>query len=113
MGMFRNWVRCCPTLDGDQYGGRLITLDSTDQLDHQQGHSKYWIWPKFQTPSQGASTYVFGAFSPDLKDQNGAYLANSAVVDIKEVYCWTRDAVDANRLWALSEKLTGQRFVFD
>ncbi|VUC29740.1 unnamed protein product [Clonostachys rosea] len=84
-----------------------------DQLDHQQGHSKYWIWPKFKTPSQGASTYVVGAFSPDLKDRNGAYLADSAVVDIKEVYCWTRDAVDADRLWELSEKLTGQHFVFE
>lgn len=58
------------------------------------------------------ATHVFAAFSPEIEKSNGAYLTNCKVKDVKHVYCWTRDSIDAERLWELSEKLVGQEFTF-
>ncbi|CAH0051355.1 unnamed protein product [Clonostachys solani] len=83
------------------------------ELDKVQGHSHYWNQPfRFKSASQGVATHVFAAFSTDIENSNGGYLTDCKVKDIKHVYCWTRDSVDAERLWALSEKLVGQEFTF-
>ncbi|CAG9953800.1 unnamed protein product [Clonostachys rosea f. rosea IK726] len=83
------------------------------ELDKIQGHAHYWNQPfGIKSPSQGVATHVFAAFSPEIEKSNGAYLTNCKVKDVKHVYCWTRDSIDAERLWELSEKLVGQEFTF-
>ncbi|GKT40523.1 WW domain-containing oxidoreductase [Colletotrichum spaethianum] len=75
-----------------------------------------WMWGmediKPKDLDQGASTHVFTAFAPELKEKNGEYLTNCQIADPwkEEVFPWARSKVDADMLWALSEKLVGQEF---
>jgi hypothetical protein len=43
-------------------------------------------------------------------EHNGAYVAESKPQSDTTVHCWGRDAIDAERLWALSEGIIGQKF---
>lgn len=43
-------------------------------------------------------------------DLNGSYLIDSNVVKPEVYQSWARDLTDAERLWALSEKLVNQKF---
>ncbi|KAK2049134.1 short chain dehydrogenase [Colletotrichum somersetense] len=75
-----------------------------------------WMWgiaglqPK--DFDQGVSTHVFAAFAPELKEKNGEFLTDCRVADPwnEEVFPWATSKVDAEMLWALSEKLVGQEF---
>lgn len=65
--------------------------------------------------AQGAATTVWCATSPQLQDKGGVYCADcdvSPLVDdnsqqVNGVRRWAIDPVQAERLWTLSEKLTG------
>ncbi|KAK6213528.1 short-chain dehydrogenase [Colletotrichum tabaci] len=61
---------------------------------------------------QGVATHVFAAFAPELREKNGKYLTDCHIADPwkEEVFSWARSKVDAEMLWALSEKLVGQEF---
>ncbi|OLN96230.1 Short-chain dehydrogenase TIC 32, chloroplastic 4 [Colletotrichum chlorophyti] len=77
--------------------------------------NKYMWGPgdvKRKDMDEGASTHVFAAFEPSLKDKNGEYLMDCHVGDPykEEVFPWARSKVDADMLWILSEKLVGQEF---
>ncbi|CAG9975168.1 unnamed protein product [Clonostachys byssicola] len=96
-----------------ELGEKIPQSNIERELDKVQGHAHYWNQSfGFKSPSQGVATHVFAAFSPEIEKSNGAYLTNCKVKDVKHVYCWTRDSVDAERLWELSEKLVGQEFTF-
>ncbi|KAH8601795.1 dehydrogenase [Bisporella sp. PMI_857] len=85
------------------------------RMDREQGHSRYWgDHLPFKTPSQGVATHIFAAFHPDLdkKEFNGSYISDSAVESPEDVHSWARDALDAEKLWELSEKIVGQKFDF-
>ncbi|KZL81555.1 short-chain dehydrogenase reductase family [Colletotrichum incanum] len=75
-----------------------------------------WMWGmgdiKPKDLDQGVSTHVFAAFAPELKEKNGEYLTDCQIADPwkEEVFPWARSKVDADMLWALSEKLVGQEF---
>ncbi|GKT63071.1 short-chain dehydrogenase/reductase family [Colletotrichum tofieldiae] len=75
-----------------------------------------WMWGmgdiKPKDLDQGVSTHVFAAFAPELKEKNGEYLTDCHIADPwkEEVFPWARSKVDADMLWALSEKLVGQEF---
>lgn len=45
-------------------------------------------------------------------EYNGAYVAESKPQSDTTVHCWGRDAIDAERLWALSEGIIGQKFEY-
>jgi hypothetical protein len=64
--------------------------------------------PPRKTVEQGAATSVWAATAPELDEQGGTYLADTAVTD--EYAPWARDPESAERLWTLSEDLVGQRF---
>ena len=76
---------------------------------------------------QGASTQVWCATSPMLKDVGGVYCENTDVAEIdlgdddphkrmhgvtriEGVMAYALDAESARKLWTLSEQLTGQKF---
>ncbi|CAK7219916.1 hypothetical protein SCUCBS95973_003983 [Sporothrix curviconia] len=67
-----------------------------------------------KSSAEGVATHVFGAFHPDLtkSENNGAFLSDSAVLDDKLIYSWARDAIEAEKLWTLSEELVSQKFNF-
>jgi NAD(P)-dependent dehydrogenase (short-subunit alcohol dehydrogenase family) len=64
--------------------------------------------PPRKTVEQGAATSVWAATAPELDGQGGTYLADTEVTG--DHAPWARDAESAERLWALSEQMVGQRF---
>lgn len=73
---------------------------------------------RFKTPEQGAATSVWCATSPQLTGNGGVYcedcdIAEAVPADAAQwngVRPWAIDPAIANRLWALSEKMTGVAF---
>ncbi|KAF2677440.1 NAD(P)-binding protein [Lentithecium fluviatile CBS 122367] len=60
-----------------------------------------------KTATQGASTLLVAALDPKLKESPGAYLDDCQVVDVQP---FAKDKAKAERLWQLTEKLTGKTF---
>jgi NAD(P)-dependent dehydrogenase (short-subunit alcohol dehydrogenase family) len=73
---------------------------------------------RFKSAEQGAATSVWCATSPRLAGMGGVYcedcdiaaLADPASADFTGVRPWAVDPAAADRLWALSEKMTGVTF---
>lgn len=63
----------------------------------------------WKTLDECAGTHVVAAFDPRLDAYNGAYLENG---NLSEVEPPARRSEDAERLWALSEKLVGETFSY-
>ena len=71
-----------------------------------------------KTIEQGAATSVWCATSPELEGKGGVYCENCDIssaktadaTDLLGVRPWAMDAEAADRLWSLSETLTGVRF---
>jgi hypothetical protein len=59
-----------------------------------------------KTLQQGCATTLVAALDPSVEPQNGAYLWNG---NVREDQTWTNED-DQEKLWALSEKLTGEKF---
>jgi NAD(P)-dependent dehydrogenase (short-subunit alcohol dehydrogenase family) len=83
----------------------------------ENGHVRIDPDRDLKTIAQGAATTVWCATSPQLKDRGGLYCENCDVaiaLDAKEekpvgVRPWATDQDAAERLWHLSERLTGVR----
>ncbi len=58
----------------------------------------------FRAPGDAAATSIHAATAPELIDQTGLYLANSAPC---EPHAHARDRAAAARLWEISERLAG------
>ena len=73
---------------------------------------------RFKTPSQGAATSVWCATNAQLEGKGGVYcedcdIAQALPADDKSfsgVRPWAIDQATADKLWDLSEKMTGVRF---
>ncbi|KAI1763151.1 NAD(P)-binding protein [Hypoxylon sp. FL1150] len=102
-----------------------VTTNLVAHLDWEQGYVEmsrtYRLlglaqgWKKdfeFLTPDEGAATYVFAAFDPDIRAHNGAYLVNCRLADPRkdDLRAWATSPVEAETLWKLTEKLIGQEF---
>ena len=69
---------------------------------------------------QGASTQVWGAVSPDVEGVTGTYLEDTQIAkhipsDVLIAVGVIEEALDqdsADRLWAISEKIVGEKFAF-
>ncbi|KAF5602330.1 oxidoreductase [Fusarium pseudocircinatum] len=77
-----------------------------------RGNSEGWEAIPPVPVEVGAATHAFAAFDPNIKASNGAYLLEARVADpfVDTVKAWARDAVEAEKLWRLSEELVGQKF---
>lgn len=73
---------------------------------------------RFKTPSQGAATSVWCATNAQLEGQGGVYCEDCDIAvavpaddtGFSGVRPWAIDPVLAEKLWALSEQMTGVRF---
>jgi NAD(P)-dependent dehydrogenase (short-subunit alcohol dehydrogenase family) len=73
---------------------------------------------RFKTPSQGASTTVWCAVSPQIEGKGGVYCEDCDIAELlpdtdasmRGVRSWACDPVQAQQLWALSERMTGVSF---
>ncbi|KAL9597888.1 MAG: hypothetical protein Q9219_004841 [cf. Caloplaca sp. 3 TL-2023] len=84
------------------------------QMDRELGFTDYWhgFDHLMKNASEGASTHIYAAFDPSLKNHNGAYLVDNQVHPIEKVLPWARDPVSAEMLWKLSEEIVGQKFEY-
>lgn len=104
------------------------------KADRAQGHSEFWVHDLsalFKTMEQGVATHVFAAFHPSISAtgklfyschtfitlttilcvvNNGSFLQDSHVTPLEDMYPLGRDPIDAEKLWALSEKIVGEKF---
>ncbi|ESZ92044.1 hypothetical protein SBOR_7574 [Sclerotinia borealis F-4128] len=62
------------------------------------------LWKSLEA---GTSTTLVAALDPALKDHSGAFLSDCQIVQTAD---YTTNAENAKRLWALSEKIVGQKF---
>ncbi|KAI0104691.1 WW domain-containing oxidoreductase [Nemania sp. FL0031] len=85
-------------------------MPSLQAVDRALGNKEGWADFKWKTSDQGAATYVYAAFDPNLKSHNGTYLEDSHVADplVETVKPWATSKIEAGRLWKLTEKLVGQ-----
>lgn len=76
---------------------------------------------RFKTPSQGAATSVWCATNAQLDGRGGVYCEDCDIAQpvpaedkgFSGVRPWAIDPVLADKLWALSERMTGVRFAAD
>jgi hypothetical protein len=69
---------------------------------------------------QGASTQVWAAIAPELKDVTGVYLEDTQIAkhipsDVLIAVGVVEEALDpeaAERLWTISEEIVGEKFAF-
>ncbi len=83
---------------------RYLTTEGRTAIDQRIADAGVVV----KTPAQGAATSVMAATSPQLSDHGGAYLEDCQISD--SVADHAKDPDDAERLWALSEKLVGEAF---
>ena len=72
---------------------------------------------QFKTVEAGAATSCFAATAPELEGRGGLYLEDCHVAAVNDaadaldgVKSYAIDPENAERLWAVSEKLVGERF---
>ncbi|KAJ7144713.1 hypothetical protein C8R43DRAFT_1013854, partial [Mycena crocata] len=66
---------------------------------------------QWKTIPQGASTTVAAAFDPRISDQPGSYLEDSAIAN-NSIAAHSSNPANAQKLWALTEKIIGETFTF-
>jgi NAD(P)-dependent dehydrogenase (short-subunit alcohol dehydrogenase family) len=64
------------------------------------------VW---KSMSAGVSTHIVAAFDPNIASHSGAYLSDCQVAN-EQAMPFALDEAQAEKLWALSEKLVGQSF---
>jgi NAD(P)-dependent dehydrogenase (short-subunit alcohol dehydrogenase family) len=67
----------------------------------------------WKTLPQGASTTVIAAFDPSIAAKSGGYLVDGNVVEVGPLLAaYAFDEGNAEKLWALSEELVGEKFTY-
>lgn len=88
--------------------GRDLDEDAFEEvktLARKQGNVKFLRDFQYKTPDEGVASFVVAAFDPAIVDRNGSYLEDCTPLPPQEVISWGRDAVEAEKLWTLSEGL--------
>lgn len=97
-----------------------IATDLQRDLDMEEMRAMGWFdendqpHPLFKTPEQGAATTLWAATSPLLEDRGGVYCEDCNIADpnppegaFAGVKPHARDRALAQKLWTLSEEITG------
>ena len=71
------------------------------------GAGEVGAMPAFKTIEQGAATSVYACVAPELAERGGTYLSDCAIA---QPSAWANSDENAERLWTLSQALTGVVF---
>ncbi|KAI8576445.1 hypothetical protein K450DRAFT_256779 [Umbelopsis ramanniana AG] len=63
----------------------------------------------YKTIPEGTSTHIVAAFDPNIISQSGSYLSDCQIA-MEQAKPYATDDKQAEKLWALSEKIVGQQF---
>ena len=101
-----------------------IATDLQRDLDMEEMRAMGWFdendqpHPMFKTPEQGAATTLWAATSPLLEERGGVYCEDCNIADpnppegaFSGVKPHARDRATAQKLWTLSEEITGLKAV--
>ncbi|KAJ5358742.1 uncharacterized protein N7496_011155 [Penicillium cataractarum] len=93
-----------------------VDMESLLSVYRQLGEKEGWDDQGFtlKTIDRGTATHVYASFDSSLKANNGAYLIDSHIADpmVDIVKPWATNALEAEKLWVLSEQLVGQEFPY-
>ncbi|CRG82945.1 Retinol dehydrogenase 14 [Talaromyces islandicus] len=78
---------------------------------HEDGAINYDIDDNWRTLSEAAATLIVAAYDPSIEDSNGSYMVKNQVNN-SEAADYAVDPKNAEKLWALSEDLVGQKFSY-
>lgn len=100
--------------EGNELEGIGIKIDADGKMDSTQFEANGGV---IKTTDQGAATTIWAAVSPMLDGMGGLYLEECDVARVVAaddpsadgVRPWAIDDVAAEKLWAISEKLTGAK----
>ncbi|CEL03627.1 hypothetical protein ASPCAL04779 [Aspergillus calidoustus] len=68
---------------------------------------------EYKTAQQGAANMVIAAFDPSIKDRSGAHIDDdNQIKPIPEQFGYSTGVENEERLWALSEELVKEKFVY-
>ncbi|MDQ0885712.1 NAD(P)-dependent dehydrogenase (short-subunit alcohol dehydrogenase family) [Paenibacillus sp. V4I9] len=112
---------------GNAYGVRAFSVHPgrimTDLVRYMSDEEKSAAGGEFKTTEQGAATSVWCATSPQLKGKGGVYCIDADIAEVitaealqglgqvmSGVLPWAIDPGFAERLWLLSEEMTGVKF---
>ncbi len=92
---------------------RHMQASDLEDLQSRRGGRKL----EFKTLEQGAATSVWATVAPELEGRGGLYCEDCAIAETLDepgaghgVMAWALDEAAADRLWALSEEWSGERF---
>ncbi|KAI8576450.1 hypothetical protein K450DRAFT_256819, partial [Umbelopsis ramanniana AG] len=68
-----------------------------------------WSKAVFKTIPSGTSTHIVAAFDPKIASDSGAYLDDCQIA-MDHAKPYAKDDTQAEKLWALSEQIVGQKF---
>ncbi|QKX63987.1 uncharacterized protein TRUGW13939_11160 [Talaromyces rugulosus] len=78
---------------------------------HEDGSINHDLDLNWRSLSQAAATLIVAAYDPSIEGSNGSYMVNNQVNN-GEAADYALDPKNAERLWALSEELVGQKFSY-
>ncbi|KAJ7053895.1 NAD-P-binding protein [Mycena amicta] len=67
---------------------------------------------QFKTREEGGATTVAAAIDPRIEGKGGAYLCDSVIAD-DQVSAFAADLANAEKLWAATEDILGEKFTFN
>ncbi|KAK1997081.1 retinol dehydrogenase 13 [Colletotrichum falcatum] len=85
----------------------MTEFDSGDEISRKNTGLPFAIDTPFKTTSQGCSSSLAAALSPELAAHSGSYIQNCQVGMPRE---YALDGEKAKKLWAMTEDLVGQKF---
>jgi NAD(P)-dependent dehydrogenase (short-subunit alcohol dehydrogenase family) len=109
----------CPGAVGETELSREAPLDLFQKLGYvdAEGNILPEVAASLKTISQGAATTIWCATSPLLDDLGGVYCENVEVANLNSdvsviggIQAYSLDEKNANRLWKMSEEMTGIAF---
>ena len=86
--------------------GAVLSVGGMPLLDELPEHVLK-AFPAMKSIDQGASTTLVAAFDPKLNPGDGVFLSDCQMFKPAD---WALDSNSAEKLWKLSEQLTGQEF---
>ncbi|KAG0645867.1 Translocon at the inner envelope membrane of chloroplasts 32 [Hyphodiscus hymeniophilus] len=89
--------------------GRNVPPETWPAVLEMAANKGYDFKLPYKNLNQGAATTLIAALDPSLEAHSGSYLHDSVIDNTPE---YAHDSKLAERLWALSEKLVGQKFSY-